>query len=152
MRIWGLSLAAAAMWCFSAQAKVKVIDGDSLVVDGTEVRLEGIDAPEYHQECYDEDDKPYSCGDEAYKALLQLAGSDTTCEQTTVDRYRRSVAICTSGGKILNEEMVLQGHAVAYTRYTDIYAKAEQKARKAQKGIWRGRFMKPELYRALMRE
>lgn len=148
--VWGMIVLA--LWSFSAQAKVKVIDGDSLIVDGVEVRLEGIDAPEYHQECYDENDKPYPCGDRAYKALRQMAGDDTACEQKAIDRYHRSVAICNSGGKVLNEEMVLQGHAVAYTRYTDIYAEAEQTARRAKRGIWQGRFMKPELYRALMRE
>ena len=47
--------------------------------------------------------------------------------------------------------MVRLGQAVAYTQYTDAYVSAEQEARQAKRGIWRGRFMNPELYRALMR-
>lgn len=140
------------LFCRSAEAKVKVIDGDSLIVDGTEIRLEGIDAPEYHQYCYDKNDEPYHCGDDAFQALKALAGEDTSCKQTVVDRYHRSVAICTSRGKVINKEMVRQGHAVAYTRYTKAYAEAEKEARAAKRGIWQGRFMVPELYRALQRK
>lgn len=145
--VWGIIL----LWSLPLQAKIEVIDGDSLRVNGVETRLEGIDAPEYHQECYDEDNRPYPCGDEAYQALLNLAGDDTLCNQTKIDRYKRSVSVCVSQGKVLNEEMVRLGQAVAYTQYTDAYVSAEQEARQAKRGIWRGRFMNPELYRALMR-
>ncbi len=133
----------------NAAAKVRVIDGDSLIVNGTEIRLEGIDAPEYHQYCYDQNDEPYHCGDDAYQALKAMAGPDTACRQTVRDRYHRSVAVCTSRGKVINKEMVRQGRAVAYTRYTKAYVAAEKEARAAKRGIWRGRFMRPELYRRL---
>ena len=45
--VWGIIL----LWSLPLQAKIEVIDGDSLRVNGVEIRLEGIDAPEYHQEC-----------------------------------------------------------------------------------------------------
>lgn len=150
--IWGAVLLIWGCGCVPAEAAVEVIDGDSLIVDGTEVRLNGIDAPEYHQECYDESGQAYFCGQEAYKALQALAGPDTRCSEVTVDRYRRSVAVCRSRGKMINEEMVLRGWAVAYTQYTDDFAPAEAEAKKAKRGIWRGRFMVPELYRALNRQ
>lgn len=152
MKIWAWTMLFCLAMSLPAQAKVKVIDGDSLMVNGTEVRLEGIDAPEYHQECFDKDNQAYPCGQRAYEALLAFAGQDTVCEQTTVDRYHRSVAICSSGGKVINEQMVLSGWAVAYTHYNDAFAEAEKKARRDKRGIWQGRFMKPELYRALMRK
>lgn len=133
-------------------ARVKVIDGDSLMVDGVEVRLSGLDAPEYHQECYDRNDKPYPCGKEAYEFLLEIVGQDTTCEEIEKDGYHRSVAVCHSQGKNLNQEMVVNGWAVAYTSYTNAFAKEEKDAKSAKKGIWQGRFMRPELYRALMRK
>lgn len=133
-------------------ARVKVIDGDSLMVDGVEVRLSGIDAPEYHQECYDKDNKPYPCGKMAYEFLLKITGQDTVCKQIVKDKYHRSVAVCRSQGKNLNQEMVANGWAVAYTSYTDAFLDTEAKAKKAGRGIWQGRFMRPELYRALMRK
>ena len=135
-----------------ARAEVKVIDGDSLMVNGVEVRLEGIDAPEYHQECYDKDEKPYPCGKTAYEFLLKIAGQDTVCKEIEKDRYHRSVAICHSQGKNLNREMIVNGWAVAYTSYTNAFAKEEKEAQSAKRGIWQGRFMRPELYRALMRK
>ena len=33
------------------KGQYKIIDGDSLIVNGQEIRLLGIDAPEYRQEC-----------------------------------------------------------------------------------------------------
>ena len=36
----------------SAQAHVRVVDGDSLFLGNKEVRLSGIDAPEYKQTCF----------------------------------------------------------------------------------------------------
>lgn len=150
MRFWlAVILLAVASPC---QAKVKVIDGDSLVVDGREIRLSGIDAPEYFQFCYDAQGLKYECGKRATQALRSLAGADTICETLTVDRYNREVAVCTSQGKNLNLRMVELGWAVAYDRYTHEYDKAQEKARRNKKGIWQGRFMKPELYRALKRK
>jgi endonuclease YncB( thermonuclease family) len=42
--------------------------------------------------------------------------------------------------------MVLRGWAVSYS---DKYKKEEDIAKNKRSGIWKGRFMRPELYRAL---
>ncbi len=131
---------------------IKVVDGDSLFIGKREIRLSGIDAPEYHQECYDENDAPYPCGKEAFWALKKMAGKNIVCKKVTVDRYRREVADCFCGKKNINKEMVRQGYAVAYDRYTQNYVPAQNEAKKHKRGIWRGRFMKPELYRRLLKD
>lgn len=77
---------------------------------------------------------------------------DVICKIVAKDRYKRKVAVCYSGGKNLNEEMVKQGWAVAYDRYTDDYVDDEKTAKKAKKGLWQGKFMRPELYRSLHRD
>lgn len=133
----------------SAAARVQVIDGDSLIVDGKEVRLSGIDAPEYHQVCFDANNKKYSCGQKALKALQNLAREDIKCKFVVKDKYKRYVSVCYSRGININKRMVEEGWAVAYTRYTQEYNKAEKQAKKKKKGIWQGRFLKPELYRIL---
>ena len=48
----------------AANAKVKVVDGDSFFLDGREIRLFGIDAPEYGQYCFDRynNKPPMNCG------------------------------------------------------------------------------------------
>lgn len=131
------------------QARIKVIDGDSLMVGKCEIRLSGIDAPEYHQWCFDKDGREYECGQESLKALQRLIHQDLHCDTLARDKYKREVAVCKSKGVNINKKMVEIGWAVAYKRYTNAYDKAEQEARKERRGIWQGRFMKPELYRIL---
>ncbi|WP_371180105.1 thermonuclease family protein [Bradyrhizobium sp. URHA0013] len=50
----------------SASAVIKgqasIIDGDTLDIHGTHIRLWGIDAPESSQFCRGEDSLPYRCG------------------------------------------------------------------------------------------
>lgn len=133
----------------NAQAGIKVIDGDSLIIGKREIRLSGIDAPEFHQLCFGADGEEYPCGQESLKALQQLIHKDLHCKMLVRDKYKREVAVCESNGININKKMVEIGWAVAYKRYTDAYDKVEQEARKERRGIWQGRFMKPELYRIL---
>ena len=114
--------------------------------------MEGIDAPEYHQQCFDADDKLYDCGKYAYEYLKDIIGDDVECQYVAKDKYKRSVAICYSQGVCLNEQMVRQGWAVAYDRYTKNYVDEEVDAKENKRGIWQGRFMRPELYRVLHKD
>ena len=136
----------------SALAEVKVIDGDSLIVEGKEIRLSGIDAPEYKQTCFNAQNKEYACGKLAIRALQKLVGTDIKCSFVVKDKYKRYVSVCYSRGINLNKKMVEDGWAVAYKRYTKEYDAAEKLAQKKKKGIWQGRFLKPELYRILAKK
>jgi endonuclease YncB( thermonuclease family) len=138
------------------------IDGDSLSVGGREVRLQGVDAPEMAQSCKDANGRPWACGVAARDALAGLlARGPATCAidpRDPADRYGRTLARCAAGGADLGEAMARAGLAVAYDRYLayregDLrpYAPAllaaEDEARAARRGIWRGRFDLPELWR-----
>lgn len=154
-----LFAAAAAVLCraeegpVSGVQEVTVLDGDSLILNGREIRLSGIDAPEYKQMCEDRHHRKYDCGQEAKQYLTALtSGRRLECRRIETDRYKREVAVCLADGEELNREMVLAGWAVAYDRYTQDYVQAEQDARKAKRGLWQGKFMKPELFRALNRK
>jgi len=132
---------------------IEVVDGDSLFIGKREIRLSGIDAPEYHQECYDSQNNSYPCGRQAAQALRKMIkNGNITCRIVVKDKYNREVSVCSSGGVNLNKQMVTDGWAVAYTRYTKDYISAEQKAKKQKIGIWQGRFLKPEYYRILHKE
>jgi hypothetical protein len=53
--------------------QASIIDGDTLEIHGTRIRLWGIDAPESSQLCRGEDSKQYRCGAQATNDLDALA-------------------------------------------------------------------------------
>ena len=128
---------------------VRVVDGDTLRIGSRRIRLYGIDAPEHAQSCADAAGRRYRCGDEAAAALARLIGAERPdCAERDRDRYGRSVAVCTVGGRDLNRAMVAAGWAVAYTQYSRDYAGDEAAARRARRGVWQGAFERPDRYRA----
>jgi len=132
----------------SANEKIKVVDGDSLEIGSRRIRLQGIDSPEYVQNCYDKHHKKYSCGIKAKKYMEKLiAQGNIECREDSKDRYGRSLSTCYSGTQNLNEAMVRAGWAVAYRDEDGIYNRAEQAAKEQKLGIWQGKFMRPELFR-----
>lgn len=125
-----------------------IIDGDSFRLGKDEIRLNGIDAPEYRQTCRDEDGREWTCGRSAADALRRLvSGREVACTGLDADRYGRLVARCTAGGIELNAEMVRLGWAIAYTRHSNAYRDEESEARRDRRGIWRGTFDLPEDWR-----
>lgn len=127
---------------------VDIIDGDSFRRGKDEIRLYGIDAPEYHQTCRDERGRDWECGKEAARALRRLVARHVVaCTGLDVDRYRRLISRCDVGVLVLNSEMVRLGWAIAFTRHGPHYLKEEEEARQARRGIWRGTFDQPEDWR-----
>jgi endonuclease YncB( thermonuclease family) len=125
----------------------RVVDGDTLVVAGKRVRFAGIDAPEQRQTCQ-AGTRTVTCGADATVALRQLIGATpVTCRETGTDKFGRSLAHCQAGGKDLEREMVLAGHALAYRRYSNLYVAEEERAKASNAGIWSTRFANPEDYR-----
>lgn len=125
------------------QGHVRVIDGDSLMLGGTNVRLQGIDAPELAQSCT-RNDMTFPCGQQALAELSKLInGHVVSCESLGQDRYGRTLARCKAGAKELNSAMVETGWAVAYGSYDA----QEREARKASRGIWQGEFTTPQEWR-----
>ena len=122
--------------------QARVIDGDTLVVSGQHIRLDGIDAPETKQVCQRDGD--WRCGLAATEALKALIGtSEVRCEGSTKDRYRRLIATCWVGSVNLNENMVRSGWAVAYRRYSITYVPAEDEAKGNKAGLWSSEFQMP---------
>ena len=66
--------------------KPRVIDGDTIIIRKTRIRLSGIDAPEYKQKC-NFGDRVWSCGKVAKDILIQTIGTKrVTCKGEEKDR------------------------------------------------------------------
>jgi endonuclease YncB( thermonuclease family) len=123
--------------------KARVIDGDTIDISGSRIRLRGIDAPESNQTCTDAGNRKWLCGRTATHELIgHLAGRPLKCESSGLDRYRRVLAVCAlPDGSDVNAWMVQQGWALAY--YSAAYRSEEAQAHAAKRGIWAGSFMPP---------
>ncbi|MEE9374742.1 MAG: thermonuclease family protein [Rhizobiaceae bacterium] len=123
--------------------KVWVIDGDTIVMDGEKLRLQGIDAPELSQQCFKRDQR-WACGRASKQALMDmLQGAAVNCSTSGIDRYDRWLAECFVNGRSINAQMVSSGWAVDYGGY----GKEERKAREAKHGVWQGTFESPQEWR-----
>ena len=124
--------------------RAQVVDGDTLIIGDTKIRLNAIDAPETDQSCLDPLNKVYACGLLARDRLRARIGNATvTCQTEGTDRYGRFLAICFLGQDDLNRWLISQGLALAYIQYSDRYQAAEEIAKRDRKGLWAGAFIAP---------
>lgn len=133
--------------------EVQVIDGDTLRIDDTRVRLWGIDAPEDGQLC-DDNGREYDCGALATGALTHfIDGHPVHCRRIDTDRYGRTVARCIVAGRDLGAVMVRSGWALDYRYYSQgDYQQEQRQAQRAKIGLWAGAFRPPWLWRRDSRE
>jgi micrococcal nuclease len=112
----------------------RVIDGDTIHVlakDKTtvKVRLEGIDAPETGQ--------PF--GTKARQALAaKILGKTVIVETKGNDKYGRTLGVVSLDGRNINLEMVSEGWAWHFKKYSKdaALANAENEARAKRAGLW----------------
>ncbi len=148
------ALAVAAVLCLAAPVEApRVVDGDTLRLGRERVRLWGIDAPEQAQVC-EAPARPVACGRRAMQALAALlVTGPLVCRARDRDRYGRTVARCTIGGRDLGHALVLSGHALDVPRYSKgAYARAQELARAAGRGLWAGPFIHPRDWRRSRRK
>ena len=114
------------------QSKViKISDGDTITIlqdkQQTKVRLYGIDAPE----------KKQGYGQKSRQFLASLiAGQMVEIEPKGKDRYKRTLGIIHHKGQDINAQMVLNGYAWAYGKYSKMYVDHERLARENKQGLW----------------
>lgn len=133
--------------------QASVIDGDTLEIHGIRIRLWGIDAPESSPLCRGEDSLQYRCGAQAANDLdAFIARHPVSCSPVSSDPYGRTVATCSVGGTDLGEWLVRKGLALDWRQYSKgRYDGAQRDAEHAGRGIWKGSYVEPWLYRACIR-
>ena len=114
----------------------KIIDGDSLLIvsgkNTIEVRLYGVDCPEY--------DQPFSKEAKA-QVHAKVYGKEVLVLPQYFDTYKRLVAIVNYGSNTLNSELISTGLAWVYPKYCRkricrSWKEEQNVAQKHQKGLW----------------
>ena len=117
------------------------------------IRLWGIDAPESSQLCRGED----SCNIAVVRRRQMTStpsslGVRLIATPLSLDPYGRTVATCSVGGADLGEWLVRNGLALDWPQYSKgKYDGAQRDAERAGRGIWKGSYVEPWLYRACIR-
>jgi endonuclease YncB( thermonuclease family) len=74
------------------------------------------------------------------------------CVPLNLDQYGRTVATCSVHGADLGEWLVRNGLALDWPQYSKgKYDAAQREAERTGKGIWKGSYVEPWLYRACIR-
>lgn len=113
---------------------VRILDGDTfeILVNGNstyKVRLSDIDAPEKGQDF----------GQVSKQALSELLkGNDLQVTYDKLDRNKRILGHVYQGNTYVNLELVKQGLAWHYKKYSkdERFARAENDARQKKRGLW----------------
>ncbi len=115
--------------------KAYVTDGDGLRVSGREIRLAGLDAPEFDQRAMHRDGYWFNQGKRIKSALIaEVGGRYVHVAVVKFDKYDRAVGIVTCDGRDVGEWLVRNGHAIA--AYGDRYEAVERQARAERRGMW----------------
>lgn len=120
-----LALVASAGPAFCAAT---AIDGDSLMLDGKQVELWGVIAPEKSETCKTSSGTIWPCGQSALEQLQQLTADETFACTPKEPGF----VICQAGGLDVARLLVKEGLVRARQDYHD----AEARAREAKVGIW----------------
>jgi endonuclease YncB( thermonuclease family) len=133
--------------------QASVIDGDTIEIHGTRIRLWGIDAPESTQLCRGEDSLQYRCGAKAANDPdAFIARRPVSCTPISLDQYGPTVATCTVDGTDLGQWLVSNGLALDWPNYSrGMYGKNQREAEHAGRGMWSGSYVAPWLFRACIR-
>ena len=123
--------------------EIKIIDGDTIHLNGEKIRFTGIDTPELKQTCT-KNNEVILCGIEARKLLIKKIGkNEVQCTKEGKDQYKRTLAECFVNDLSLSRFLVREGYAFAYRKYSKKFINDEDFARKNNIGMWSMKFEYP---------
>ena len=126
---------------------IKIVDGDTIHLNGEKIRFTGIDTPELKQTCLKHNVKDF-CGVTAKQILINKIGNnDVDCISEGKDQYKRTLAECFVNNESLSSYLVRSGYAFAYRRYSKKFVADEDFARINKIGMWSMEFDYPWNYR-----
>ena len=127
--------------------ELRVVDGDTIHLNGEKIRFTGIDTPELKQTCVKEG-FINQCGVTAKEILIVKIGDNKVeCISEGKDRYKRTLAECFVNDESLSSYLVRSGYAFAYRRYSKKFIPDEDYAKDNKIGMWSMKFQYPWDYR-----
>ncbi|MDA7831404.1 thermonuclease family protein [Candidatus Pelagibacter sp.] len=122
---------------------IKIVDGDTIHLNGEKIRFTGIDTPELKQTCL-KDGIEDPCGVTAKQILIDKIGNDNVeCISEGKDRYKRTLAECFVNNESLSSYLVRSGYAFAYRKYSKKFVQDEDYAKINRIGMWSMEFDYP---------
>ena len=126
---------------------IKIVDGDTIHLNGEKIRFTGIDTPELKQTCLNEGTK-HPCGFTAKQILIdKISNNSVECVSEGKDQYKRTLAECFVNNESLSSYLVRSGYAFAYRKYSQKFVSDEDYARINKIGMWSMEFDYPWDYR-----
>jgi len=126
---------------------LRVVDGDTIHLNGEKIRFTGIDTPELKQTCIKEG-VIEPCGVTAKEFLIEKIGNNkVNCISQGKDQYKRTLAECFVNGESLSSYLVRSGYGFAYRRYSKKFIPDEDYAKANKIGMWSMDFQYPWDYR-----
>ena len=129
---------------FDVKSKeIKIIDGDTIHLNGEKIRFSGIDTPEIKQTCK-KNNEVIECGIQAKEFLAKIIeNNEINCIREGKDQYKRILAECFVNNLSLSSYLVKNGYAFAYRKYSNKFIADEDFARSNNLGMWSMNFEYP---------
>ena len=127
----------------ASSKSLRVIDGDTIILNGEKIRFSWIDTPELKQTCL-KDNEEVGCGMLAKMLLVKKIGNNIPiCIGEEKDFYKRTLAECFVNGESLSKFLVRSGYAFAYRKYSTKFVEDEDFAKTNKLGMWSMTFKYP---------
>ena len=123
---------------------LRIIDGDTIELNGEKIRFSGIDTPEPKQICT-LDNIEIFCGNLAAIVLKEKIGNEiVSCQrEPEKDFFGRTLGECFINDESLSKFLVRNGYAFAFVKYSKKYVEDEKYAKKNNLGLWTMKFEFP---------
>ena len=142
-KLLGILIISLLCYNVSIADNLKIVDGDTIVLNGEKIRFSGIDTPELKQTCIYKNQEVI-CGVFAKMLLIEKIGNKTpVCISEGKDIYKRTLAECFIDGESLSSFLVRSGYAFAYRKYSKKFIEDEEFARTNKLGLWSMKFQYP---------
>jgi endonuclease YncB( thermonuclease family) len=126
---------------------LRVVDGDTIHLNGEKIRFTGIDTPELKQTCINQGIID-PCGVTAKEILIdKISDNEVECISEGRDQYKRTLAECFVNDESLSSYLVRSGYAFAYRKYSKKFILDEDYAKANKIGMWSMKFDYPWDYR-----